>query len=101
MRVAEGDVSDWDLGAYGRFFGRGIGDGDALVGQSGTSDAAEEVEPEVQEFADAEEPDSVLRGQEFAGLGALPIAEVDRVGVEVAGGERGADHGVHASGEAD
>src|SRR5579871_1626869 len=55
----------------------------------------------MQEFADAEDANGVLRGQQFAGLGTLAVAEVDRVGLEVACGQGGADDGVHASGEAD
>ena len=44
---------------------------------------------------------TALGGFQFAALGALAVAEVEGVGLVVAGGEGGADGRVHASGEAD
>jgi len=102
--VAEGDVGDGDGFAYwlgvGCVMGRN-GDSDVGVGEGGSADLSEDVDAEGQELDAAEGMGDGAGALEFALLGALAVAEVEGVGVEVAGGEGGADGGVHAAGEAD
>jgi hypothetical protein len=103
MGVAERDVGDGDMGfdVAVAEAGAGVGDGDAGVGERGPANAAEEVDLEVQKIFDAEVQGDGAGGGEFAGFGALAIAEMHGVGVGVASGECGGDTAVHAAGEAD
>lgn len=127
VRIAEGNVGDGDLHptdvdlsvhpvnedlftgtpvvgapifADGLSFG-GFGNRDSGVGEGGASDATEEIDIKVQKIAEAEAFSDGAGGLQLAALGALPVAEVERVGIVVAGGKGGADGGIHASGEAD
>jgi hypothetical protein len=98
MRVAKGNIADWDVGAGGLDRVRG-GYGDVLVGEGGASDGAqslvadEEFFLNVQALADGEE------GLAFAGFGALSVTDVQGRGGVVTGSESGADAGIHASAE--
>ena len=75
--------------------------GDTGIGEGGAADDAEQVHAQGQELLEAESCRDGLRRSQLACLGALAVAEVQRVGVEVPRSERGADGGIHAAGKAD
>jgi len=55
----------------------------------------------VEKAAQAERGGDVAGSSEFARLGALAIAEVERKSLAVAGGNGGCDAAIHAAGKAD
>ncbi len=56
---------------------------------------------ERQELLEAERLRYRLRAFALTGFGPLPIAEMERIAVVLAGCQCGADGGIHASGKAD
>src|SRR6185437_6778967 len=79
----------------------GLRNCDARIRERRAANAAEQVSIEVQEVLKAQLLGNRPRRLQFPLLGALAIAEVQRVGVKVAYGKRGANSRIHPSGEAD
>ena len=101
MRVAEGNVGDGDVGADLR---PGFGHVEGVVGEGRAADLAERLVADHETAADAEAVADFGEGALLAGFGALSVGDVqggDTVGSLLADGQRGADGGVHASGEGD
>ena len=74
------------------FFGCGLRHGDGGVREGRAPDAEKEVRAQRQQIAQADRGRHRFRRLELPALGALAVADVQTVRIEVAGGKRGA-HG--------
>lgn len=98
--VAERNVGDRDGCANGLVLG-GLRDCNAGIGERRSPDAPEEVDPEVEKVLKTKSLSNGAGRLQLPAFSALPVAEVEGVGVVIAGSEGCAYSGVHASGEAD
>src|SRR5439155_8694664 len=95
MRIAEGDISDWN--AVADFLGNGHVDG--IVGKGGASNRVQGLVSDHQLVVNLQALADRKKRLALALLGALPVADVDRGRIVVACRQRGANAGVHAATE--
>jgi hypothetical protein len=99
MSVSKGHIGHWDVVSD---LGTSLGNGDRAVGQCRAPDLAERLISYKETLIDMKFGADVGESFLFAGLGALPVADMeggDMFGTKVANGQGGAQGGIHSAGE--
>src|ERR1700722_4106364 len=96
MGIAKRHIGYWNLFSIDMTSG---GDGDVFIGESGAPDSAQSIVADDEFFLNVEALANRQKGLSLAIFGTLAVADVQRGCGIVAGGESGANAGVHASAE--